>query len=296
MTKCSIYNKRVHRAVLGVLLLLTAMPCCVAGNYIRINADFSYARDLMRKGEGAPFIENIALDDARSWVGSGKHESLKSSNGFAPAFGIGYRYTHRMLLVDVGLGVEYRYRINHPYDIEDVKADATDDTGMAYIGHHTWSDRETRFEHVGVTLPVMIGAEWNNIYFMAGVKAGVDIWGRSKEKGAYTLQGEYPYYGNAIFVNMPNHGFVDKVAYEEPSVPSSIAWNIRACAEVGYCISSLWTEKGFGRKARPRYYAGAFVEYGFAGANTNYRPLLAGIRLTALLPIPEPERCNCLDY
>lgn len=266
----------------------------IARNYIRLNADFSYVRDCSRANTGAPFIENVSLDETLGWVGHGRAESLSQSNGFAPGVGIGYRYTHKWLLVDVGLGAEYRYRINRPYDIVEVKADAVDNTNLPYTGYHTWNGRETRMQHIGVSVPVMAGAEWKSLYAMVGFKANVDVWGMATEKGAYTLKGDYERFMDPL-VNIPEHGFVQNEPYELSS-SASIGWDVRVCAEIGYCLNGQSETRISRRKAEIRYYVGAFVEYGFIGAASRYQPLLAGIRLTALLPIPERKHCNCLGY
>ena len=267
-----------------------------ARNYIRFNADFSYARDLSRSGVGPSYIAEITPAQALEWVGSGRTESLKGSNGFAPAIGVGYRYMHHLFLLDLGLGLEYRYCINRPYDISDAQEAGIDSQQYPYIGHYYWTDRAIHCQHMGVTLPVMAGAEIKHIYFMAGVKAGIDIWSSSKEKGAYSMQAEYERYMN-VLINIPGHGIVEKDPYSmAPMKAASMAWNIRACAEIGYRFGDAEGQKFNTQKMEPRYYIGAFAEYGFIGTGGAYLPLLTGVRLTALLSLPEPHECKCYRW
>ena len=296
------YNKinNTYRCV-RVWMVLLCFACGMvqsasAVHYIRFNADFSYARDFAPKGAQEPVASGITLAEAQQWIGAGMAEPLSASNGFSPAVGIGYRYMYNVLVIDAGLGVEYRFRGNRPYDLAGVKADHVDDTGEAYVGTHTWADRRVTMQNIGVHLPVMVGVEVKRIYALAGVKADVDVWGVSREKGGYTLTGNYARFMDEL-ENVAGHGFVTNEKYEMPSVGQAMDWNVRACAEIGYCIVGDGRNTGYSRsKKKMRYYVGAFAEYAFAGSGKHYLPLLAGVRLTALLPLAEPHVCNCLGY
>ena len=287
--------ERVRTSVLALFLVGMSLPCVANQHYIRVNADFSYARDCAPKEIGPVFIEQISLLDAQEWIGAGRAESLTASNGFAPGVGVGYRFKHNLLLVDLGLGAEYRCLYNQPYDVNEVRAAAVDDTGLGYIGYHTWNSREARMQHIGMSMPVMIGVEWKSLYVLAGVRANMDIWGRSRETGAYTLKADYDYFMNTL-VNVAGHGYVEDEPYTAPETTVAFGWEIRACAEVGYCISTHMEGRRYQRKQQPRYYVGAFAEYGFAGSRETYRSLLAGVRFTAMLPLPEKQVCKCLGY
>lgn len=286
----------VRMGVLALFLACAYVSDCAARNFLRFNADFSYARDLSRVKSNPAYAGEMAPAEALAQVGSGRTEALTGSNGFAPAFGFGYRYMYRAFVLDLGIGAEYRYCIDRPYDITDAKEAGIDSQQFPYIGHHYWTGRAVHSQRIGVTLPVMMGAEIKHVYFLAGVKAGVDIWGNSREKGAYSMQAEYERYMD-VLVNIPGHGIVEKDPYTTDAVTMpSLAWNIRACAEIGYRFGDAEGRKYNRKKVTPRYYIGAFAEYGFMGTSGAYLPLLAGIRLTALLALPEPRQCKCLLF
>lgn len=280
----------------GMLTLLGSIASGVYGrHYIRFNADLSYARDFATKGIDTPVGENISLDEALAWIGAGWSEPISNSNGFSPAVGVGYRYTYKALIVDAGLGLEYRVRNNQPYEVTRVLANHVDDTGEPYIGAHSWTNRHTTMQNIGVHVPVMLGFEIKRIYAMAGVKANVDVWGSTKEKGYYSMTGKYIRFMDEL-ENVPGHGLVSNEDYETSAVAKDIAWDVRACAEVGYCFYGDGKKVKFSEKGQPRYYVGAFAEYAFIGSEKHYLPLLVGVRLTALLPLPEAKKCNCLGY
>lgn len=293
MTALKAYESVCDRIRAGaMLLLLVGMSMSVyARHYIRLNADFSYARDFAHGS--APQIET--LSDAQAWIGGGQQEALSGSNGLAPAIGVGYRYVHNAFMLDLGLGMEYRYRFNRPYEVKNVMAPAVDDLGVAYIGHHAWTGRQTRWQHVGVNIPVMAGGQWNQIYVLAGVKANIDLWGNSYEKGAYTLTGDYDQMMDPIN-GVAGHGFVKDEPYRMPNQTTALAWDIRACAEIGYCLNARSGRNSYKHRHEPKYYVGAFAEYAFLGTKETYLPLLAGVRVTALIALPEKPHCNCLGY
>lgn len=295
--KTATYNECFNtRASVLLLCVLFGILMPVQGvHYIRFNADFSYARDFAGKDMTAPSGPSMSLDAARAWVGAGMPEPISRSNGFAPGVGVGYRFAYQWLLVDAGFGCEYRVRNNTPYDIANVKADHVDDTGEPYVGTHTWDGRHTELQHIGVHMPVMVGIEMMRIYAMAGVKANMDVWGVTRENGQYTMTGKYTRFMDE-FENVAGHGLVTDQKYETSAVAESFAWDLRACAEVGYCIYGDGKKSKYSSKVQPRYYVGAFAEYAFMGSAKHYLPLLAGIRLTALLPMPEAKKCNCLNY
>ena len=281
------------RRLLSVCVLCFFLPSLSARHYLRFNADFSYARDFAGAGASAPSSEGMTLADAQAMIGSGKSEALRNSNGFAPGIGIGYRFSYKAFLLDLGIGAEYRNTVNELYPVSNVIAADIDDTGEPYTGRHTWSSRRVSLQHAGIHIPLMLGAEIKRFYFLAGLKANIDVWGTSKERGAYSMSAKYDRFMDE-WTNVSGHGIVADEPYEASAVAGGTGWNIRACAELGYCfyVSRRHTNS---RMSQPRYYAGAFAEYSFAGTSGNYQPLMAGVRLTVLLPFPEPRVCRCLN-
>lgn len=274
----------------GMFMLVSLCAQAADNHYIRLSADFSYVRDFSRVGVAMDMTEPIGLAQAQSIIGSGKMEAITQSNGFAPALGVGYRLAHNHFRLDVGLGAEYRQRYNSPIDLTNVYETGVDEQGFEYMGHHGWTNRTCVMRHVGVNVPVMAGGEWGRFYFLAGVKAAVDMWGTNIEQGNYSLEADYERYMDP-FNSMENHGFVTEKPYACDPVAQAMTWNLRACAEVGYCLAGA--EQVRGRKSPTRWYIGLFGEYGVIGSAEAYTPLLVGARLTMLLPMPEPRICKC---
>lgn len=281
---------------IAAVMLLSSVCTYAQKHYIRVNADVAYARDMARGGEAVGAAEPINLSAARAIIGSGQMQAGVSGNGFAPALGVGYRLSYNHLLFDVGIGAEYRQTHLHPTDLTNVQQSAVDEEGMTYVGHHAWTNRSCKLSHVGVNIPVMIGGEWSNICVLAGVKANVDIWGSNTERGNYSLVADYERYMDP-FSNMPNHGFVQNEPYECAPVAQSMAFNLRACAEVGYCVYGADDGGRYRRSQSPlKCYVSAFGEYSVLATQGTYSPLLVGVRATMLVALPEKRQCTCSRF
>ena len=285
MVSSKVYSLFSRRHVVCMVLMTFAISVSAGGShFVRMSVDFSYARDM----DGTSVdMSALSLQEAQDLVNAGTFETLQRSNGLAPGLGVGYRYMWKHLLIDVGLGVQYRYRWNRPYQIEDIQAPSVDIEGYDYIGHHSWTDRLQKMQHIGVQLPLMIGGEWSGFYFLVGAKANLDVWGGRAEQGLYSLYGEYDRYIDP-FSGMPENGFMAEEAYATNPVKMSLGWDVRVCGEIGYRIHHT------ARNTDPIWYIGAFAEYGVLSAAETYRPLLVGARLTMLLPLPTRHACNCL--
>lgn len=285
----------MHRSVcVSVCMLLLSMSFLTARaeHFVRVSAEASYVHDFAPNDAVTP-NGTMSLDEARAWVGAGWSEPISKSNGWSPALGLGYRYMYKALVLDAGVGLEYRVRNNQPYDILDVKAEDVDDTGEPYMGTHFWTNRHTTLQNVGIHIPLMVGFEVKRFYMLAGIKANIDLWGSTYENGEYTMTGKYTRFMDEWEIDA--HQLKSNASYETNAVGVGIGCNIRACGEVGYCVYSGEKSK-FNTKAAPRYNIGAFVEYSFVGTEKQYLPLLAGVRLTVLFPISEGKKCNCLGY
>ena len=236
------------------LIVLFSVACtqyAACQHAFRFSADFSYARDIPVQ-----------------------------SNGFAPGLSIGYRYKYRHFIVDLGVGAQYRYRVNKLETLTNIVENELDEVGTPYTGHHIWDKRKDQKQNIGVNIPLRFGGEWNKLYFLVGAKFNVDIWGNSKEKGLYTLLADYERYMDPM-TDMPLHGFVLDEPYTNDAVSSRLGWDLRVCGEIGYKLSKI-------------YSVGAFVEAGVV-SSTDVKPLLIGARLNILLRGKEKRRCMCLD-
>ena len=259
-------------------------------HYIRVSADFSCAREFANGGTAIDATDAMTYSTARSIIGSGMTEKGLAGNGFAPGIGVGYRLVYNHFLFDVGLGSEYRQVWLRPTALTQVFERATDEQGYAYTGHHSWTERRSVMKHVGLNLPVMLGGEWEKFYFLAGVKLNADIWGRSSEQGYYSLEATYDRYMDP-FTDMPNHGYVTNEPYTCDQVVLPMAVQLRACVEAGYCVYGA--DSGRHRRQKStKVYVSVFGEYSVIGTPDTYMPLLVGVRVTALIPLPQKTKCT----
>ena len=297
-------NKIVaHRLVVASILLLASLCVYSArrsssrtelNHYIRVSADFAYARGVAHDGYVTDGSQVLTLQEAKQIVGSDLLERGIAGNGYAPGLGVGYRLAYGAFRFDIGLGAEYRKCSMQPHNLTNIQAIGYDAEGLSYTGYHSWTERRTVLQHVGLNLPVMFGGEWNKVCVMAGVKANIDVWGRSAEKGYYTLVADYERYMDP-FSDMPNHGYVTNEPYSCEQHAQTTSWSMRVCAEVGYCVYG-GEENRYRRNESIRLYVSAFGEYGVIGSQQSYTPLLVGARVTMLLPLPKQRECTCWKF
>lgn len=294
-----------HRIIVVCMLMLAAAGVCArsrygrteANHYIRLSADFSYARSLAKGGYAWDAEMPMSLREAQSIIGSGMKEAGIAGNGFAPGLGVGYRLTYGYFVFDAGLGVEYRHQYLRPKALTNAYAEGYDEQGILYSGRHIWTHRVCEMRHVGLNLPVMLGCEFSDVVILAGVKLNADVWGQQKEKGLYSLEATYDRYMDP-FEKMPNHGFVKDEPYTCAPVPLTTSFDLRACLEVGYCFhgGESTPRRGRGRSNIVKCYVSAFGEYGVVGSEGAYVPFLIGARLTMLLPLPKGRECTCWKF
>ena len=285
---------RIYSVLMTGILLLVSLCVYPLDHYVRVSADFAYARDCATGGLVWDNTTPTGLKEAQALIGSGVMERGVSGNGLAPGAGAGYRLVHNHFLLDVGVGAEYRQTWLRPNDVTNAYAEAKDEEGLAYVGHHRWTGRHAVQRHVGLNLPVMVGGEWDEWYFLVGVKGAIDVWGTYSERGLYSLDGTYDRYMDA-FNGMPNHGFVTDEPYRTEPVAPAMSMGLRVCAEAGYCVYGA-SDGRYKKKETVKVYVSAFGEYGVLNSKDAYTPFLLGARATVLIPLPKRRECTCSKF
>ena len=285
---------RIHTLLLVTGLLLVTTGAYPFEHFLRVSGDFSYARDHARSGAVWDNSVPVTLQDAEAFIGSGVMEQATAGNGFSPALGVGYRMKFNHFLLDVGVGAEYRQSWLGLHDVTNAYAAGVDEEGFGYMGHHQWTNRRGVLRHAGLTLPITVGGEWDEWFFLAGVKGAIDIWGTCTERGAYSLEGAYDRYMDA-FEGMANHGFVTDEPYRCEPVAQPSGISLRACAEVGYCVYGASSGR-YRLRETVKVYVSAFGEYGVLTNKNSYTPFLLGVRATLLVPLPTKKECTCWKF
>lgn len=240
--------------------LLSAIASMAQNHYIRLSPSVGFATD-------------FATD---------------KSVGGAAEFGGGYRMDWNHLAADVGVGVQY---LNFHNRMPDMHSDppAFDEQNVPYVGHALWSQRNNVSNRIHINIPVMLGGQWEKIYFLVGAKVNLHVWGNLAEEGLYTYTGEYERYLEPL-KDMPQHGFVTDEPYSKNNQSIDFGYDVRVAAEVAY---SIYGEAN-ARYNKPSYFVGLFAEYSVLHPSDFY-PLVVGAKVTMLWPIKKRKQCMCYE-
>ena len=117
-----------------------------------------------------------------------------------------------------------------------------------------------------IDIPLLFGGEWGIGYLMGGVKVGIGLIDKSRQKGAVTTAGVYDQYFVPIH-DAANHAYyTDQAIRRHYTAPSS--YDVRASIEGGIVVAQVPTRANATVKVR----LGAYLDYGFFTATVAARP------------------------
>ena len=251
----------------------------------------------------------------------------RSNTAGGAEIGLAYEWQSDYLLLRTGL----LYSIQCPsmkVDSQWVTQEMIDTRGVRVTYRGLLDHRTDKLYMNQLTVPLMIGGTWKDLYLLAGLKATWTLASSAKETAALWTAGDYQGRYYEWLEYMPNHGYHDFEPVESRQSVVLRRWDLRLSAEVGY---SFRLGAYAGRKPLPLMRIGLFAEYGLVSlisgssdaprtetdwseylhVQTNHvyasgeskdsraNLLLYGIRLTFLFPVsdsPTNHRCQCLPF
>lgn len=195
-----------------VILLLLLLPLTVA-------AESKGSNSLVVWGEGG-FATYV-----------GKAEGIKPAIGGGGALGVGYEYRAQTFLLQTGLGAKF---IASRFKIEDQNFDCytIDDEGWALLPYqYQQRNRLDKYNQLSMQIPVLAGAHFDNLYFLAGVKLNFNVLTKNKVQATYRTVGYYEEFIDP-FEDMDNHKFFTSQDFST-SNSSPFSFNLAASAEIG---------------------------------------------------------------
>ena len=198
------------------------------------------------------------------WTGGG-YSSLSSDSNVPSSGRVGY---------EVGAGYELRFRnfIMHtgfelqginsafvPDDFIHTRYPLVDTQGDLFTGIFYFA-KISDYNSLGyVNIPLMFGFSSKKIYFLAGAKVGVNLFGKSTVKSLVKSVGDYDEISIDHLEDIPHHSFFTR---EEKNVyPIKMKLNYTASFEVGMNMKP-WSKKLSSR-------LGLFCDYGLANIHSN---------------------------
>ena len=279
-----------------VILVVVVALQCMAKTYSRELKNFFY-------------VEAGAGYEALLTTGN----ELKPKEGAAAQLGMGYRYANRMLLLQVGLEGQFGYMTNRANDFQD--STIMEQEGLEITRHGEMYQRREQYRTANLAIPIAAGCDFGPVYFLAGIKPALSVWGDAKAEAHVQAWSEY--YG--ILPGTQTNIYVQSNggAFEQ------LKWNVQLYAhlEVGGPIRlpnenwqnplrlkwSIWADCGILNAYSPaQKQASASMQAPYTDATVyptvkynsdiTSRQLAVGAKLTLLIGMRQQKTCVCLDY
>ena len=190
------------------------------------------------------------------WLEAAYNTYLTTQPNFSPkpggmAFGGGitYEYQNNHFLLQTGAGLRYQQTANRIADTDFYDNTVTDAWGYPYSLHYEFYDRVDSTFNFSLNVPLLFGARFQGLYFLAGLKFNMHFNGGTFVRATGSTTGTYEQY-LGLFEEMDNHGLRKDVPLERKSdMYIDLTPSILASLEIGYEWGKYAKEdNGFGSK------------------------------------------------
>ena len=222
---------------------------------------------LLNNGANAVTAPNYTGDFTAKTVGG---------NGFI--VGLGYEYNWKNLIVSVGpefrlFSVKDNLTFSDAYHIGLPEYDQTK--------HYQFLDMKEKHLLGQVMLPVMVGGQWNAVYFKAGVKVGYTLFANANQQATLHTSITDPLAYDQAWTDIPGHNLSATGEYSIKD-KNSLGLDVTASAEVGINIDRLlgnaWQRANEDRDRPLRMRLAAFVDYGIPNMScSNPEAMMASV-------------------
>lgn len=136
-----------------------------------------------------------------------KLNDMKIHGGVSTALGAVYEYKQNHFLLQAGVSGAYSYtawQCDNLYT--GVFPDMLDTDRDICSYHYQFSEKSDQMHLLDIVPHIMAGGQWNIFYFLVGIKAHMNVYGRDRTSAFLTTEGEYE---NLIspLQTMDNHYF-----------------------------------------------------------------------------------------
>jgi len=204
----------------------------------------------------------------------------KFIGGGGGMIGFGYEWQYKKFLLNVGpefriLSSKDKILLSDPYDADFTYTDILGTWPMR--NHYQFEKNFREIETVGqIMLPVTMGAKFEYVYFLAGVKVGYSLFGTWKQKGDLTrsvsdLMAVEDWYDIAS-LDYKTAPYTQKSS-DPGKVGNKFGLDLAVTAEVGVNLedffSSGWNAQNMKRRFPYHFRVAAFMDYGVMNLNVH---------------------------
>lgn len=271
------------------------------------------------------FITLTGQVGEHSWITGTDAVKANSSFGIGGGVGVHYELQKKHFLLTAGLDANPSYSVFSlvPYQTSFECLDTQQDR-MTYT--YYFHDRKDAYTNVALHVPLMLGGQFDKVYFLVGAKVSMSLFGQANGFSLVNSEGSYQQF-IGDFKDMYEHAFFTdhQVATQ---MPIAFNMNVLASLELGLRLGDGYKATGFGYKQKQKiqYRVALFADYGVLNAvNTapyplystptlfnesdmtsgvvinnlllsearpnRVNPLQIGVKFTVLFKVGEPKKC-----
>ena len=172
--------------------------------------------------------------------------------GAAFGLGITYQLQKRYFLMEMGVEALYNF---HQVELADslFGLPMVDTKGTSFLYKGLLYNRRDASHSMALRIPLMFGAEFTYVYFLAGAKLHINLYARNSARASLTTSGEYDIFYDDI-INVPTHGFTNAQSVKSYGDMQYNLLDLRPSIEVGAILNYP--------PNRTKIHLGIFAEYG----------------------------------
>ncbi len=146
-----------------------------------------------------------------------------------------YQLQHKHFLFLMGAGGNiYANHVQVPH-FQQGWEQITDTDGDRCNLYFDFNENISRTREFAVSAPILMGAQWGGIYFMAGVKMRIKVWSETINSSTYSLSAQYPFY-NSLLHDMPEHYLISNIESKNTEKNTTMRFLGAVTGEVGVDI------------------------------------------------------------
>lgn len=243
-------------------------------------------------------------------------DNVASKGRLGGGLGIGYEWNRERFLLQTGVDFSC---LGSNWQVEPFvhEVPMVDSEGDAFTGRFHFNENRDINTLGYLNIPLLVGGQFGRFYFLAGGKAGLNLFGTSRVENVVNATAVYDEFIGE-FEDMPNHGLSEQLAEADYAVQMGV--NVAVSAELGW----TWLPAPE-KKSQWIYRLGFVVDYGvlnvlpggaseemvLALSDAPYRPVLnslartsqfagsavhpffVGVKFTALFNFKHRWDCHC---
>ncbi len=221
----------------------------------------------------------VSIDGAVTW----QFDNISFTErgmGVGPSIGAVYQYQNNKLLLQTGLSASESF-MRVKVDSMHIALPSTDSEGYDFTYRGDLYNRMDKTMITELSIPLMLGAKSDHLYFLGGVRLLVPIFALSNQEALLTTKGDYGDRYYDWLEDMPQHGFFTAQPVQTQD-KLAMPINMNLCAELG---GSWNMGKPTPKKAAKVFQIGAFVEYSLLNGVKGTENQLVEVDATEILQV-----------